>query len=152
MVRGQPDAIIAFPLVERERFGGPMSGRETHRIPIRFDRWYVMLSTAIGLSPASSYLEVSGDHMHVRMGWAFRATFPLRAVASTDTAKRAPLSRGVHGFAGRWLVNGSGDGIVAITLEPAQRAHMLGLPVRLQQLLVSVSEPRQLASLLKSPR
>lgn len=51
------------------------------------------------------------------------------------------MSRGVHGAAGRWLVNGSGEGILAIDFEPVQRAYVLGIPVRLRQLLVSVEEP-----------
>ena len=129
-----------------------MLGNHRHRIPILFDRWYAVLSSALGLFPSSSYVQVSNDEIHVRMGWAFRATFPRRAIASIEISSRTPVSRGVHGFAGRWLVNGSGRGIVIITLNPAQRCHVLGLPLRLRQLLVSVAEPRSLVSLLESHR
>ena len=128
-----------------------MLSHHSQRIPILFDRWYAVLSSALGLFPSSSYVHVSNDEMHVQMGWAFRTTFPRRAIASIEIASRTPVSRGVHGFAGRWLVNGSGRGIVIITLNPAQRCHVLGLPLRLRQLLVSVAEPRALASLLESP-
>jgi len=62
-------------------------------------------------------------------------------VVSVTEHKQKPLSRGVHGFAGRWLVNGSGQSIVGINLEPRQRGYVLGLPVRLRNLLVSVEEP-----------
>jgi len=79
------------------------------------------------------------------MGWAFRAHFPQSAVANATR-------RGVHGFAGRWLVNGSGDGILAIDLAATQRARVLGVPVRLRQLLVSVNDPDALAAQLKERR
>jgi hypothetical protein len=82
------------------------------------------------------------------MGWAFRARLPRSAVALTAPLDRAPLSRGVHGWAGQWLVNGSGDGILAIDLAPERRAWVLGSPVRLRQLLVSVHDPRALADAL----
>jgi hypothetical protein len=46
----------------------------------------------------------------------------------------------VHGFRGRWLVNGSGRGILSIQLTPAQRAYVMGVPIRLRELLVSVTD------------
>jgi hypothetical protein len=55
----------------------------------------------------------------------------------------------VHGFAGRWLVNGSGDGIVSLELRPAQRAWVMGFPVRLRTLLVSVQDPAGLVAALR---
>ena len=54
----------------------------------------------------------------------------------------------MHGFAGRWLVNGSGEDILTIDLEPVQRAYVMGFPVRLRQLMVSVADPAALASAL----
>jgi hypothetical protein len=42
-------------------------------------------------------------------------------------------------------VNGSGEGILAGDLEPSQQARVLGVPVRLRQLLVSVDDPDALA-------
>jgi hypothetical protein len=111
------------------------------RFAIRFDAWYRALSSALLLPPSASYVEYRGDEVCVKMGWAFRVTFPPSAVASVSQLKRRPVSRGVHGAAGRWLVNGSGEGILAIDFEPVQRAYVLGIPVRLRQLLVSVEEP-----------
>jgi len=125
-----------------------MDDHHFQRIPILFDRWYAALSTALGLFPSSSYLQVTNDVVHVRMGWAFRAAFPKSAIASTEITSRSVVSRGVHGFAGRWLVNGSGQGLVIINLNPLQRCHVLGLPLRLKQLIVSVAEPGALVSLL----
>lgn len=123
---------------------------DTARFPIRFDRWYRVLSSALLLLPRDSYVEVADDSVTVRMGWAFATTFPRAAVTRTSLLQRAPLSRGVHGFAGRWLVNGSGDRILVIDLEPAQRARVLGVPVKLRQIAVSVDDPDALAKRLRS--
>jgi hypothetical protein len=116
--------------------------------PISFDRWYRVLSSLLGLPPSTAYVEVNGAHVDVRMGWAFRSRFPRSAVVSTSTLDTRPLSRGVHGFAGRWLVNGSGRGILRIDLNPAQPAHLMGVPIRLRELLVSVDDHRALAAVL----
>jgi hypothetical protein len=115
------------------------------RIPISFDGWYRVLSSIVGLRPSASYLNVDTVQVEVRMGWAFRSRFPRSAVVSVSALDRRPVSRGVHGFAGRWLVNGSGGGVVAIQLNPRQRAYVLGIPVRLKLLMVSVAEPSSLA-------
>jgi len=111
------------------------------RFPIRFDAAYRVLSSALLLTPSDSFVEVAGDDVRVRMAWGFRARFPRSAVMSATEHQKKPLSRGVHGFAGRWLVNGSGKGIVNIALEPSQRGYVIGFPVRLRNLLVSVEDP-----------
>src|SRR4051812_38692454 len=108
------------------------------RFPIRFERWYSVLSSALLLRPSDSYVEIRDGEVECRMGWAFRARFPRSAVAYTARLDMKPLSRGVHGFGGRWLVNGSGDRILVVDLAPSQRARVLGVPVCLRRLLVSV--------------
>ena len=120
------------------------------RFPIRFDVWYAALSSILFIAPSSSYAEVGDKEVSVRMGWAFRASFPKEAVVSAVETAMRPLSRGVHGFAGRWLVNGSGLGIVSIDLSPPQRGYVMGFPVRLRQLMVSVTEPAALVAALAS--
>jgi hypothetical protein len=75
----------------------------------------------------------------------------LRALYSAWAAllgKRVPLTRGVHGWAGRWLVNGAGDGIVVLNLDPLQRGYVMGFPVKLRELRVSVDDPSALATAL----
>ena len=119
------------------------------RFPIRFERWYGALSSALLLRPADSWVELSGDEVECRMGWAFRARFPRASVKAARRFAGQPLSRGVHGFAARWLVNGSGQDLVELELEPTQRARVLGVPVRLRQLLVSVEAPDALLARLR---
>ncbi len=118
------------------------------RFPIRFDAAYRVLSSALLLTPSHSFVEVEGEEVRVRMAWAFRAHFTRTAVVSATEYPKSPLSRGVHGFTGRWLVNGSGRGIVNIALEPRQRGYVMGFPVRLRNLLVSVEDPAGLMTAL----
>ena len=51
------------------------------------------------------------------------------------------LGWGVHYRAGRWLVNGSGKGLVALTIEPPVRAKFRLRPVSVRSLWVSVTDP-----------
>jgi hypothetical protein len=118
------------------------------RFPIRFDPAYRVLSTALLLAPKDSFVEVEGDEVRVRMAWGFRASFRGSAVVSATEHQQRPLSRGVHGLAGRWLVNGSGEGIVRIALDPRQRGYVMGFPVQLRDLLVSVEDPAGLRAAL----
>ncbi len=119
------------------------------RFPIRFDLWFAILSSLLLLPPADSYVEVDRTWVRVRMSWAFRANFPRSAIASVALGREVPLSRGVHGFAGRWLVNGSGEGIVSIDLNPSGLGYLLGFPVGLKQILISIDNPADfIASLL----
>ncbi len=122
------------------------------RFPIKFDPAYARLSRGLFLSPASSYVEIMGPRVTARMAWAFRTSFERSCVVGASPGDPVRLTRGVHGFNGRWLVNGAGDGILAIDLAPRQRAYVLGFPVALRQLRVSVEEPAALAEALRGER
>jgi len=119
------------------------------RVPITFDAAYAALSRALFISPSDSYVRLEGHEVSVRMAWAFRATFDRSHITGTAPLEgRIPLTRGVHGWGGRWLVNGAGDGILQIDLQPRQRAYVMGFPVGLRQLRVSVADPPALAAAL----
>ena len=120
------------------------------RFQIRFDDWYRVLSTILFLPPSNAYVEVDGESVRIQMGWAFRTRFPRAAITSVTETRNRFLSRGVHGFAGRWLVNGSGHGLLTIDLTPRQRGYVMGFPVRLRRLMVSVAEPAALAAALRT--
>src|SRR5215472_12746315 len=120
------------------------------RFPILFEPAYAKLSRALFLPPEDSYVEVTDDRVTARMGWAFRAAFDRsRVVRAAPSGKPVRLTRGVHGWAGRWLVNGAGDGVLEIDLAPPQGARVMGFPVTLRQLLVSVEDPAALAAALR---
>ncbi len=118
------------------------------RFPIRFDAAYGLLSRALLIPPSDSFVELDGDEVRVRMAWAFQARFPRSAVRSAARDGRKPLSRGAHGWAGRWLVNGSADGMVRIDLAPDQPGRVAGFPIRVRELLVSVEDPARLVAAL----
>lgn len=121
---------------------------QTPRFPVTFDSWYRVLSTVLGLPPSSAYVQLTGDDVEVRMGWAFRSRFPRSAVSSASALDIRPISRGVHGFGGRWLVNGSARGILRVELSPAQRGYVMGIPIRLRELLLSVGDVSAVAAAL----
>jgi hypothetical protein len=50
----------------------------------------------------------------------------------------------VHGFRGRWLVNGSSKGVVELTIDPPVQAKIVGVSTTLRTLLVSVTDPEAL--------
>ena len=100
------------------------------------------LLRAMGMGPAQSRIKVTPDRLHVQMGWVFDATIPIRDIRHTQrSAPALILGWGVHGWAGRWLVNGSRQGVVRIDIDPATQGKVIGIPVRLATLLVSVVQP-----------
>ena len=80
-----------------------------------------------------------GDTVKVRLGWAFRTKFSRSSVESV-TDHRPVVSIGAHGWRGRWLVNGAHRPIAVITLSPPTYARLIGFPVALRELYVSVEE------------
>ena len=95
--------------------GEKMNNMIQQRFPVKFDKWYKILSSALFLFPSSSYVDVDGEEVRVQMEWAFRSCFAKAAIVSAAETHEKKFSRGVHGFAGRWLVNGSGQGILTIS-------------------------------------
>jgi hypothetical protein len=98
----------------------------------------------MGMGPARSGIKVTPDQLRVRMGWAFDATIPIRDIRHAErSVPPVILGWGVHGWAGRWLVNGSRQGVVRIDIEPATQGKVIGISVRLATLLVSVVQPEK---------
>ena len=95
----------------QDRFPG------TRRFALSYDTPRV--DTLLGIGPGSSGVEVDAREIRVRMGWAFRLEIPRSSVRSAARSRaRARGTRGVHGRAGRFVVNGSTDGLVELTVEP----------------------------------
>ena len=117
------------------------------RIPIRFGRWAPLL-VACGLTRKRSYLLVGPDVVRVRMGWAFEADVPRSSIRAARRVGNQALSIGVHGWRGRWLVNGAAGPLVALAVDPATRGRVLGFAIRLRELVVSVDEPDLVIALL----
>ena len=109
---------------------------------IRYDPVLRPLLQALGTGTSASGVTVTPEELRVRMGWAFRACIPLPAVVVAVPA-RIPmvLGIGVHGWGGRWAVNGARAGGVRIDIDPPCRARVCGFPVRLRTLWVSLTDP-----------
>jgi len=123
----------------------------TRRFPIRFTGLSRAM-IALGLSPSRSWVEVGDDVLRVRMSWAFSLDAPLVNVrdARPDTGRVGGW--GVHGWRGRWLVNGSSSGLVRIDLSPPVRGRMGPIPIGIRQLRVSVEDPDGLVAALTTRR
>lgn len=96
-----------------------------------------------------SGVEVDADEIRVRMG-SFKLDIPRGSVRSVQRSPaRVGRTTGVHehGGRGRWLVNGSADGLVELGIDPPSRVSpsidtMFGLgPSRVTQLTVSLDDP-----------
>jgi hypothetical protein len=117
------------------------------RFPIRFTGLNHAMAL-LGLGPSRSWVEVDEQLLRVRMGWGFHLDAPLVTVRDARLDDRRVWNWGVHGWRGRWLVNGSSSGIVRIDLEPPGRARTLGIPVAVRELRVSVEDPGVLVAAL----
>ena len=120
---------------------------------MRFPILFTGINTAmvvIGVTRSGSYVDVGPDVVRVRLGWAFRATIDRAAVRSADHDHDRVWGWGAHGWRGRWLVNGSSSGLVRVEIDPRARAWVVGVPVRLTVLRVSVTDPDGLIDALGS--
>jgi hypothetical protein len=98
------------------------------------------LLSILGLGSTFSRIELGADRLAVRMGWAFATDLPRSAIREVAPTNGPVGGIGVHGWRGRWLVNGSTKGLVTINFEPTQRARVMGLPVALRALTLSVDD------------
>ena len=111
---------------------------------LRFDRWFLALSRPLGLSPATSELRIEAGNLHVKMGWAFTADIPWTSIKSAQPFDRRVFAAGVHFVGSRWLVNGSGKGLVELKIEPSAQAKMWRRSVTVSTLVLSVTNPDEL--------
>jgi hypothetical protein len=125
-----------------------MNDMNTSRFPIAHHGAFAWLTVLFARSASI----VVDDEVVVTYGPWFRSRFPRSAIASVARFDRRVLSRGVHGWNGRWLVNGAGSPLVAITLDPVQRGRVMWVPVRLRELIVNVDDPDALESSLSERR
>lgn len=108
---------------------------------LRYERWYELLSTPLGLGPKTSEVRVDDGTLHVKMGWAFDAHIPVASITRAEASDERTFTAGVHYLNGRWLVNGSGKGLVALTIEPPVRTKVPLRSVLLRSLVLSVTDP-----------
>lgn len=100
-----------------------------------------MRALAWPLGAAHGVVEVDDTEVRVRHGVMFRTAIPRSSLGAPKRYEGKVYSWGVHGWRGRWLVNGSSHGIVVLTIDPRHRAHVLGWPIRLRELAISLDDP-----------
>jgi hypothetical protein len=108
---------------------------------ISFDRLYLPLARLVGLGPKQAELRTDGDRLRVKMGWAFSTEIPLSSITNAALSADTVMSKGVHGWKGRWLVNGSSKNLVELKLSPPVPAKINGVKRKLHTLQVSVTDP-----------
>ncbi|MFV0306361.1 MAG: hypothetical protein ACK5OX_01285 [Desertimonas sp.] len=119
----------------------------TRHFSISYSRPMRLLARVLLIGPNRSGVAIDTDTVRVWMGWGFRATLRRDTVHATRLDRRV-ISRGVHGWRGRWLVNGAADGLVRLTIEPRQRGWTAGIPLSLREVTVSVEDPEGLLAAL----
>lgn len=120
--------------------------RTSQRFPIRFGRFNAVLLSLFGMGPKRSFTEVTDDDVNVKMGWAFTATVPRSSIGGVEPRGYVWWAFGVHtvGWSkSRWIVNGSGHGIVKLVIDPPARGRTLGFSFQLRELWLSLDDPQQ---------
>src|SRR4051812_27283294 len=115
----------------------------TTRIPIRYSKLWSWLLISVLVPRRLAYIEIDANVVRVRMSYAFRSKFTRGDISGVAT-HRPVVSVGVHGWRGRWLVNGANRPIARITFALPVKARVLGFGVQLRELLVSVDDVAEL--------
>lgn len=111
---------------------------------LRYDRWFLPFSVPLCLGPDRSAVRVEHGTLQVRFGWGFRTEIPLTSIKDAKPSTEKVYAWGAHGWRGRWLVNGSSKNIVELTIDPPVRAYVMGAPIKLRTLYISVTDPQAL--------
>ena len=120
----------------------------SQRFPIRFSGIGRVMHL-LAIHRGNSYVEVDPLEVRVRMAWCFRLTAPRAAVRSVEPSTWRGWGWGAHGWRGEWLVNGSTLGVVRIELDPRVRGWVMGFPIKVRAVRVSVDEPDALIAALR---
>ncbi|HUY07756.1 MAG TPA: hypothetical protein VMU99_10905 [Acidimicrobiales bacterium] len=99
------------------------------------------LLTLIGLGSRQARVVFHERVLEVRFGYGFRAEIPFSAIYNAKPEPGMISGVGVHGWRGNWLVNGSAWGLVGFDLDQKVDAQVLGFPVKLLHLRMSLERP-----------
>jgi hypothetical protein len=118
------------------------------RFPIRYTFGKGLVLRLVGAPQRWAYVEIGDRRVRVRMSWAFRAKFDRGLIESVSRRPRVRVTAGAHGWRGRWLVNGASGPIVSLRLAEPVRGWVIGFPVRVRELWVSVADADELIAAL----
>lgn len=115
--------------------------QQDHRFAFRYDQWVGWVLGLLGSGRSRSWVDVHDEEVEVRLGIAFSSTVSRSSIVSVSGRRGRVLGWGAHGWRGRWLVNGSSKGLVVLHLEPPARGRVLGFPVTVRELALSLENP-----------
>lgn len=107
---------------------------------LSYDAWFKPLAVVCGMGPRRVRITVDDRGVRIKCGFWFRTVIPRDRIVSAERATRRVVSRGVHGFWGRWLVNGSSRGLVRLRIEPWVEVR-IPISLKLRDLTVSLDDP-----------
>lgn len=119
-----------------------------HRFDLLYSTWNRRLLGVLGLGPSRAHVTVDEHWVEVRMGWGFHSRIPRTSVVGAERTYRRVWGWGVHGWRGRWLVNGSSEGLVTLTIDPAVHARTAVFALTPHEVTVSVEDPDGLVAAL----
>ena len=114
-----------------------------------------LTNTLLAGGRGRSGAEVGPDQIRVQMG-GFKLTVPRASIRSASRS-RADIrgTYGVHSRSGRWLVNGSADGLVELTIEPpcytGRKPVSLFTRGKVSALTLSLADPDGFIAALQPP-
>jgi hypothetical protein len=85
-------------------------------------------------------VDVTPVALVVSLGWSFRTAVPRGSITAVAAVPWRRLSIGAHGWRGRWLVNTAAGPLVRVTIEPPAPARVLGVPIRVRELTLSIDD------------
>ena len=101
------------------------------------------LFSALGLGPRFARVTFKERTLEVRFGYGFRAEVPYSAIYNARLEPGMISGIGVHGWRGNWLVNGSALGLVGFEVDQRVMARVLGFPLLMLHLRMSLEEPEK---------
>ena len=117
---------------------------------LSFNRFMMVLTAPLLAGPRHCSVEVGEQALAVRMGvggWMFKAEVPRDSIAEV-----AAVSGPVMGWRGRWLVNGSSQGLVRVRINPRSPGRCLGVLLRIRELTLSLDDPAGFIDTLQPAR
>ena len=94
--------------------------------------------------PRHCHVVLTEDQLVVKMGmggWTFSAVVPRSSVVDVKRVTGPVLGWGAHGWRGQWLINGSSQGLVQVSIDPTGRGRCLIVPIKVKRLTLSLEEP-----------
>lgn len=114
-----------------------------------------LTNTLLAGGRGRSGVDVGPDQIRVQMG-DFKLTVPRASIRSASRSQaRVRGTIGVHHRSGRWLVNGSADGLVELGIEPPchteRRLTELFISWEVSSLTLSLADPDGFIAALQPP-